>query len=114
MIDHAIEKSKLYSIIIRVICFIVMVLAICWFFSPITTLLGYIPLLGGILKGTAGLIIFFGAVIITIPIFIITYSLAWLFYHPKVGLIILGVGLAILGGIIALSVYKNGHPQNAA
>jgi hypothetical protein len=113
MIDTAVKTSKIYTALIRIGCYILMVLAICMFFSPVTTLLGYIPLVGGLLKGTTGFIIFLAAVIICIPIFIIAFSLAWLWYHPKVGIIILGVGLIILGVILAINYTRKGKSQEA-
>lgn len=83
-----------------------MVLGLVLFFSPITNILGYFPLIGGILKGTVGFLIFVGAIIICIPLYIITFSLAWLFYHPKVGIVILGIGFAITAGLIIISQSK--------
>ena len=74
-----------------------MVFSICAFFSPITHLLGYVPLLGGFLSGVVGLAIFIAALIICIPLFLLACSISWLIFHPKVGLILLGVGLLITG-----------------
>ena len=79
------------------------VFGICLFFSPITTILGYIPLVGGLLSSVVGWAIFVGAFIVAIPLFLIAISLSWLFFHPKVGLIILGIALVILGIIIGLN-----------
>lgn len=62
-----------------------MVLGICIFFSPIVDLLGYIPIVGGFLKGTATIIVFIGALLVSIPLFTITFGLAWLRYHPLIG-----------------------------
>ena len=81
-----------------------MVLSICAFFSPITTILGYIPLLGGFLKGVVGLAIFLAAVIVSLPLFILAVSVSWLRFHPKIGLLIFGVGLLIAGIVIALII----------
>jgi hypothetical protein len=91
-----------------------MVVGICMFFSPITTILGFIPLVGGILKGTVGFVIFLAALIVCIPLWIIAFSLAWLFYHPKVGAIFLGVGLLVLGIILAINYSRKGDVQSAA
>ncbi len=91
-----------------------MVIGICIFFSPITTILGFIPLVGGILKGTVGFIIFVAALLVCIPLWIIAFSLAWLFYHPKVGVIFLGIGLLILGLILFFNYSRKGDTQGAA
>jgi hypothetical protein len=88
-----------------------MVAGLCLFFSPITTLLGYFPLIGGILKMTLSMVILVGSILICIPLYIITISLAWLFYHPKVGLAILGIGITIAVVLIVLS--KNQSSSNS-
>lgn len=72
-----------------------MVLGICLFFSPITTILGYIPLVGGFVKGVAAFAIFIGAVLFCIPLFIVAVSVAWLRFHPKIGIMVLSIGVAI-------------------
>jgi hypothetical protein len=77
-----------------------MVLGICLFFSPITKLIGFIPLVGGIISGIVGFAIFLAALLICIPLYILFTAIAWLFYHPKVGIIILLVGGAILTAIL--------------
>lgn len=100
----AVSKSNMITWVIRVVAYFMMVIGICMFFSPITTILGFIPLVGGLLKGTVGFVIFLAALIVCIPLWIIAFSLAWLWYHPKVGAIFLGIGLAILGVIIFINM----------
>jgi ABC-type multidrug transport system fused ATPase/permease subunit len=80
-----------------------MVLGMWLFFSPISNILGYIPLVGGILKSTVGFILFVAALLICIPLYLIAFSLAWLWYHPKVGIAIFLVAIAILVTIIVLN-----------
>lgn len=80
-----------------------MVIGICAFFSPIVDLLGYIPIVGGFLKGTASLLVFLGAFLVSIPLFSITFGLAWLRYHPLIGGAITLFSVAIL---IFYSSYK--------
>jgi hypothetical protein len=111
MIENSIKKSRIFTIVIRIVAFLMMVFGIVLFFSPITNILGYFPLIGGILKGTVGFLIFVGAVIISIPLYIITFSLAWLFYHPKVGIVILGIGVAIITVLIIISSQSKGSTE---
>lgn len=87
-----------------------MVLSIFMFFSPLTTALGYIPLVGGLFKSVLEFFIFLAALLVSIPLYIITFSSAWCFYHPKVGIIILLIGLSIIGLLIFLST----RAQNGA
>lgn len=72
-----------------------MVFGILLFFSPITEILGYIPLVGGFVKGVAGFAIFVGAVLACIPLYLIMFSVAWLRFHPKIGAITLIAGVLI-------------------
>jgi len=55
------------------------------------------------LKGTAGLIVAIGALLVSIPLFIVTIGLAWLRYHPLIGGTICAVALIIM---IAFSMIK--------
>ena len=81
-----------------------MVGGICLFFSPITHLLGYIPLVGGFLKSTVGIVIFIAALIVCLPLFLLALAISWVVFHPKVGFILLGVALLVAGIVIALSL----------
>lgn len=86
-----------------------MVLSICAFFSPITSILGYVPFLGGFLSSVVGIAIFIAALIVCLPLFILAMSISWLRFHPKVGLLLLGIGL-VIGGIVIAIVIKNKGP----
>ena len=90
-----VAETKMFTLIFRILAYVAMVAGICLFFSPITTILGYIPLVGGFISGIAGFAIFIGAVLVCIPLFLIALSLAWLRFHPKIGCLILSIGLAI-------------------
>lgn len=80
-----------------------MVIGICLLFSPITTLLGYIPLIGGFLKSTVGIIIFIAALIICLPIFLLALAFCWLCFHPKVGIALLVIAAIVTGVVIFLT-----------
>jgi hypothetical protein len=114
IIGRAVKKSQTFTWILRVVSYVLMVLGFWMFFSPITAILGFIPLVGGILKGVVGFAIFLAAVLVCTPLWIITFSLAWLFYHPKVGAIFLGIGLLILGIILFVNYSRKGDASGAA
>jgi hypothetical protein len=90
--------------LIRVLAFCLMVFSICAFFSPTTYLLGYIPLIGGAISNAFGVAIFVAALIICIPLFLISVAICWVIFHPKVGAIFLGIGL-LIGGAVAAAIY---------
>ena len=103
LISEEMAKSRSMANIMRVVSFVVMVGGIYLFFSPIIDLLGYIPLVGGFLKGTVGVVVFLGALIVSIPLYILTFSLAWLRYHPIIGLALLLVVAIIVAVIVTLN-----------
>ena len=93
----------------RILAFVCMVFGIYLFFSPIVNLLGYIPLIGGIISGIVGFAIFLASFLIAIPLYILAISIAWLVFHPKVGLILLAIGGVILAVILILGRNKGGN-----
>lgn len=85
-----------------------MAIALLVFFSPLINLFGYVPLVGGLLKGAVGFTIFLVVLLICIPLWIITFSLAWVWYNPKMGAIFLGIGVGILTVILLISHSQTG------
>jgi hypothetical protein len=85
-----------------------MVFGIYLFFSPIVNLLGFIPLIGGIISGIVGFAIFLAAFLISIPLYILATAIAWLFFHPKIGFILLAIGGVILAVFLILGRNKDG------
>ena len=100
--QKAVQKSKIFTIVMRLLSFACMLLGIYLVFSPITTLLGYIPLVGGLLKGVLTFVILLGAVIVCIPLWILMTSVSWMVWHPKVGFILLAIGGVVLALLIFL------------
>jgi hypothetical protein len=93
----------------RILSYLLMTFSICAFLSPITATIGYIPLIGGILSNAASIAIFIAALILCLPLFLLTVSICWLFFHPKVGLILLGIGLLVAGAVLAITLTNKGR-----
>ncbi len=106
MIESEKKKIDCSKNSLRVLSYAIMVFSICGFFLPITSLIGHVPLIGSFLSGALGLAIFIAASLISIPLFLLAVAIAWLVFHPKTGLIILGVGL-IIGGILLAIMLGN-------
>lgn len=98
--DKAVEKSECFTRVMRILSFVCMVFGIYLFFSPIVNLLGFIPLVGGIISGIVGFAIFLAALLISIPLYILMTAIAWLIFHPKVGFILLAIGGVILALVL--------------
>lgn len=88
---------------IRIMSYLLMAVALLVFFSPIINLFGYLPLVGGMLKGAVGFTIFLVVLLVCIPLWIITFSLAWIRYNPKMGLIFISIGVVVLGVILLIN-----------
>lgn len=110
IVDLAQGRSDCLSKVLRVVGYFMLVFGLAAFFSPLTSMLGYIPLLGGILQGTANFLIFIASLIICLPLFLLLMSVAWLFYHPKVGIPLLVIGIIGVGILIAISIKRPPHP----
>lgn len=108
MFNIAIKNSECFTRGIRIGCYILLVLSICMFFSPITTILGYIPLVGGLISGIVGFAIFLAALIVSIPIFLLVTSVAWVRFHPKVGAALLIIGAGVLAFLLIYNNSKGG------
>ena len=80
-----------------------MVFSITLFFSPITTIIGYIPLVGGFISGVLFFAILLAALLVCIPLFLIATSIAWLRFRPKIGFIIIGIAVIVLAIILVIN-----------
>lgn len=89
-------------------------MGIVLFFSPITTILGYIPLVGGIISGIVGFAIFLAAVLISIPLYLLMISIAWLIFHPKVGIALILIAGAITALVLILGARHGNNSQDSA
>jgi hypothetical protein len=86
-----------------------MVVSICIFLNPITSLLGSVPFIGGSLSCGTGTSIFVSSLILCIPIFLLTVSICWLINHPKVGVILLGIALLATGIVLMIIFLTNNN-----
>lgn len=86
-----------------------MVLSICAFFSPITNIIGYVPFVGGFLSSVIGLAIFIAALVVALPLFLLAVAISWLVVHPKVGIVLLLIALAVSGAVIAVIIKNKGN-----
>jgi hypothetical protein len=101
------ESNKTYTFIMRVLSFLLLIIGCVLFLSPISKALGYIPFVGGFLKGTSFFLFLLAAIFLSIPIYLITFSIAWIIYHPKVGIIIFSIGSVILIGLFLYNHYAS-------
>ena len=113
IIDGELKNIGFKKNIFRGLAYLIMVLSICAFFSPITTLLGYVPLVGGFLSGALGIAIFIAAVIVAIPLFLLAVAISWMAFHPKIGIAILVGALAVTAVVLVIIFTNKGGDQPA-
>lgn len=98
MFQEAEEANKILTWILRLVGFVIMAIGVAMVFSPLVVLADVLPILGDILQ--AGSIIF--AIIVALPLTLITIAIAWLFYRPVLGggLIVAAVGIVVVGKML--------------
>lgn len=68
-------------------------------FSPIIALVAWIPLIGWLIAHGISLVVWIFAFVLAVTLSLLTIALAWLYYRPLYGVILLllvGVGLGLI------------------
>ena len=94
--DNAMRRA---GNLIRPLSMLLCVLGIYFLFSPIISLLSWIPLVGSLLSAIFSLAALIFALVLGITISTFVFALAWLWFRPLYGVILLtltGVGLALI------------------
>ncbi len=100
MFKSAQDTNTLMTWILRGGGFIAMYIGAALLLSPATMLLKFIPFFGELVERALLLVAF----AITFLLSFVTMSIAWMIYHPLIGLSLLCVGVAVFGGVIALAI----------
>ena len=88
--------------ILRVVGFLLIALGFYLVFRPLATLSDVIPFIGSLVGAGLGLF----AILISFAISAITISIAWLFYRPLIGALLLLCGLGAAALLVTLSRKK--------
>jgi len=97
----------------RVVGYLMLFFGIKWMFDPIADVLHFIPLIGGLLSGLVGLVIWVFALIVSITIYLLIKIVAAAFFNPVRALVyggilaVLIILIAVLGG--SSSPAHSGH-----
>ena len=105
MFAAAEASNRMMTWILRLVGFIIMAAGIGMVFGPLATLADVLPILGDILRLGIGLF----AVVVALVLSLITIAIAWLFYRPVLGVIL----LAAAGGLFYF-VKQRGKARKAA
>ncbi|KAM3134333.1 Transmembrane protein 43 [Paramecium bursaria] len=97
--NEKLGQSQLQTTLVRFAGWILMALGVVLIFSPITYLVSWIPFLGNFLASITTIIFWIVGFAVATPVAILTISVAWLYYRPKIGIMLVALGLLIGFGI---------------
>lgn len=95
MFELALKRNVMLKWILRLVGFVLMAVGIGLVFAPLAVVADVLPFLGSMLRGG----IFLFAVAIALPLSLLTVSIAWLFYRPVIGALMLLAGVAVFIGL---------------
>lgn len=91
MFQKAQTDNKIMTWILRVVGFVLMFIGLSMFFKPLSVIADVLPILGNIVGIGTGIAAFF----ITFMLSLITIAIAWVFYRPLLGILLIGVAVGI-------------------
>lgn len=90
MFSHAKHEEAILTWILRAVGFVLMLVGLWLINSPLSTLLGVIPLLEDIAAAGAFVI----ALLLAVPLTLLTIAIAWIAHRPLIGVALLVAGVA--------------------
>lgn len=114
MFKKAVERNKSMTWILRFVGLAALVFGFMALASPFTTLADVIPFLGDIVGAGTALFAF----LIGFAIWLVIMSVAWLFFRPVLGVLMLAVAIGAIVGLVVVSKKKKqlqgGEPSGEA
>ena len=107
--DEMEKSNDSVTSVFRLVSWIICVFGFYLLFSPIITLISWIPLIGTLFSYILGFAAFVIALIIGSLTFLLVFALAWVRYRPLLGLLILTLIFVVVLIIILFCVIKNTH-----
>lgn len=98
MIDEMEATSKTFTNVMRLVGLILLLMGLMLFMSPLTNMLGYVPVVG--LREVTSTTVFIGAVVISLLAYMVIMGIAWVYYRPTVGIALILVATVIFGWLV--------------
>ena len=95
------EENRTTTTIFRIVGFLLMFFGVVMMFAPIVYVIQWIPLVGWLIAHGVSIVVWIFSFIFSITFTSLTIGLAWLFYRPKYGIILLAV---VAVGVILMFV----------
>lgn len=103
MFKHAREENTFWTWILRAVGFILMLIGLNLIFAPIAVFADVIPFIGSLIGGG----IFLSSLFVSLILSSITISVAWLFYRPLIGILLIAGGCVTGFAVMMLIKRKN-------
>jgi len=100
MFQAAHSANKMMTWLLRLGGFLGMFMGLNLIFKPFTILADVIPVVGSIFRAGAGII----AGLFSFPLALVTIAVAWIFYRPLVGIILLVIAAIFFVGMLGLAI----------
>ena len=97
--DEMEKSNDSVTSVFRLVSWIICVFGFYLLFSPIITLISWIPLIGTLFSYILGFAAFIIALIIGSLTFLLVFALAWVRYRPLLGLLILTLIFVVVLGL---------------
>lgn len=108
MIQKAQDDNKIMTWILRVVGFVLMFIGLSMFFKPLSVIADVLPILGNIVGIGTGIAAFF----ITFILSLVTIAIAWIFYRPLLGVLLIGIAVGIF--FLFRMLAKSKSPKNVS
>lgn len=95
MFADAMAANTMLTWILRFVGWLMLFLGLTMLFRPLSVIASVLPIAGSIVRTGAGLVAF----LIASPIALVVVAIAWIFYRPLLGILLLVVGVGILFGL---------------
>ena len=107
MFSDAEAANRMTTWILRAVGFVLMMVGVGLILGPLSVMADFIPVLGNVTRSITGIIAF----AVAAPISLITIGLAWLFYRPVLGILLLSAAGAIVVGVVFLIRSRKQPPE---
>ena len=107
VISYIIDENNAMKWALRIVGTLAIIIGITMLFGPISTISSFVPILGGIV----GITVFLISILAGLAISLVDIAIAWVFYRPVLGIILLAAAAALTVAVILIIKKKNKNKQ---
>ena len=108
MFQKAKDSNSMWTWILRIVGWLMMYMGLKMILAPLSVLADVLPILGNIVEMGTGIIAFFVSSIVAL----VVIALAWVFYRPVLGILILAAAVGLV--VLLIKKKKAAKPAEAA